>query len=119
MPRYVVLEHDHPELHWDFMLESDGILRTWRLETPPGDECEIRAQQLSDHRLHYLDYEGPVSGDRGKVSRWDAGDYESVEAVPDRLEVEFCGGKLRGRAMLTRIGGGSVADDWSVVFVAG
>ena len=35
MPRFVILEHDYPELHWDLMLETAGALRTWRLLRPP------------------------------------------------------------------------------------
>jgi hypothetical protein len=74
MPRFVILEHDHPHLHWDLMLEVDGALRTWRLPAPPCDGPR-EATALGDHRLAYLDYEGPVSGNRGTVKRWDAGTY--------------------------------------------
>ena len=35
MPRFVILEHDLAELHWDFMLEAGGVLRTWRFAAPP------------------------------------------------------------------------------------
>ncbi len=108
MPRYVILEHDHPVLHWDFMLASGGVLRTWRLETIPVADCDIRAEPLPDHRLHYLDYEGPVSGDRGTVFRWDAGEYVLADETGDRIEVELRGGKLRGRAGVERDGGGWV-----------
>src|SRR5262245_3351063 len=75
MPRYVVLEHDHPELHWDFMLEAGEVLRTWRLAAPPGAEGAIPATAVFDHRPFYLDYEGPVRGGRGFVRRWDAGTF--------------------------------------------
>ena len=37
----------------------------------PAPGVEMIAEALGDHRLDYLDYEGPVSGDRGLVSRWD------------------------------------------------
>jgi hypothetical protein len=80
--RFVVLEHDHPHLHWDFMLEANGVLVTWRLPWPPRTgTCE--AVKLGDHRLAYLDYEGPVSGDRGIVKRWDAGIYRLENANID------------------------------------
>src|SRR5436305_12258768 len=62
MTRYVILAHDHPFLHWDLMLEHDGSLRTWRLATPPVADQDVAAEELADHRLAYLDYEGPVSG---------------------------------------------------------
>ena len=77
MPTFVVLEHDHPELHWDFMLEHGGVLKTWRLPASwPAAGQKLPAVALADHRLQYLDYEGPVSGDRGRVVRRDRGSYE-------------------------------------------
>jgi hypothetical protein len=100
MPRFVILEHDHPELHWDLMLESGTALRTWRLTRPPETPGEaVEALALPDHRLHYLDYEGPVSGGRGAVTRWDAGRFEPEpgEAAVYRL----AGGRVCGRVRLT------------------
>ncbi|MFO0966313.1 MAG: DNA polymerase ligase N-terminal domain-containing protein [Gemmataceae bacterium] len=88
MPRYVILEHDHPHLHWDFMLEDEGILKTWRLSACPTPEpCSIAAEPIGDHRLAYLDYEGPVGGGRGAVRRWDAGDYDLERVDPLRLHL--------------------------------
>ena len=49
------------------MLEQGEKLRTWRLATPPDAAGPIDAEPLADHRVAYLDYEGPVSGGRGEV----------------------------------------------------
>jgi len=58
------------------MLEVGEHLQTWRLPTTPGSApVTMQAERIGDHRLAYLDYEGPVSGDRGTVARWDAGEY--------------------------------------------
>jgi hypothetical protein len=76
MPRYVILVHDHPFLHWDFLLESGDAALTWRLLEQPRPDAAIQAEALPAHRLRYLDYEGPVSGGRGNVTRWDWGEYE-------------------------------------------
>jgi hypothetical protein len=94
MPRFVVLEHDHPFLHWDLMLEAAGALRTWRLADPPTGP--VSAEPLPDHRVEYLDYEGPVSGDRGQVRRWDAGMYEMVEQSSQAPRLIFHGQRLKG-----------------------
>jgi DNA polymerase Ligase (LigD) len=111
MPRFVILEHDHPELHWDFMLEAGGALRTWRLARPPEMAgAIIDAVALADHRLAYLDYEGPVSGGRGSVKRWDAGHYEH-EADALRLD----GMRVRGVVRLTALGG----DRWHLAVLPG
>lgn len=82
MPRFVILEHDHPVLHWDLLLEAGDVLHTWRLVAPPGAE-PIEATALGDHRRMYLDYEGPVSGQRGTVRRHDAGTFsEEIPPTP-------------------------------------
>ncbi len=101
-PRFVVLTHDHPFVHWDLMLEQEDSLRTWRLMQPPDVHGPIDAEALPDHRLAYLDYEGPVSGGRGAVERWDAGTYEIVESIADSLVVRLSGRKLVGLATLER-----------------
>lgn len=100
MPRFVVLTHDHPFLHWDFMLEWGAVLRTWRLHEEPGTSAAISAEALPDHRRKYLDYEGPVSGDRGEVQRWDAGDYVLEGDESGRVTVRLQGARLRGTAVL-------------------
>jgi hypothetical protein len=76
MPRYVILEHDWPILHWDLLLEVGSVLRAWRLLQQPCVGASVVAEANADHRLMYLDYQGEVSGGRGQVRQWDAGTYE-------------------------------------------
>src|SRR2546423_2676596 len=100
MPRFVVLEHDHPTLHWDLMLEVGDVLWTWRLEAPPEQGRTVSATRTFDHRLVYLDYEGPVSGNRGVVKRHDRGEYSWLDQSPGRLAVLLEGERLRGELVL-------------------
>src|SRR5271168_476758 len=104
MSRYVILEHDHPVLHWDFMLESGRLLRTWRLESLPAPGKIIAATALGDHRLAYLDYEGPLSGNRGTVTQWDSGEFKPVKQTDEHVEVRLHGRRLNGTATLERAG---------------
>ncbi len=104
--RFVVLLHDHPVLHWDLMLDRGDALRTWRLEREPQADVEIAAVAIADHRRAYLDYEGPVSGGRGTVVRWDAGTFLEFEESPDRVAARFQGDRIRGTVWLTRMGEG-------------
>jgi hypothetical protein len=103
MPRFVILQHDHPFLHWDLMLETGCALRTWRLALTPCPGAVIDATALGEHRLAYLDYEGPLSGNRGKVARWDAGSYDLISDVGDSVIVELHGQRVSGTATLARI----------------
>ena len=110
MPRFVVLTHDHPFLHWDFMLEEEVTLRTWRLLAEPTTKTDIMAELLPDHRKHYLDYEGPVNNNRGIVTRWDAGTYQSLSSDETCITVRLEGSRLNGIAELNRQ---SDSDQWA------
>jgi hypothetical protein len=117
MPRYVILEHTgtqtyKPGRHWDLMLEAEGRLRTWELLERPSNDESVQAHSLPDHRLEYLDYEGPVSRNRGTVRRWDAGEYQVVSETESELTVQIKGQQLQGRLILCSDGSGL----WQVSF---
>jgi hypothetical protein len=113
MPRFVILEHDHPEMHWDLMLEVGGRLRTWRLAEAPRGQQGVPAQAIADHRAIYLDYEGPVGGGRGTVRRWEAGTYCVEEEAEDAITLLMEGSRKRGKAVLRRLGGDRWQFRWS------
>lgn len=98
--RFALLRHEVPDdfgkpSHWDLLLESDENCWTWVLETLPGrltdtpEPTEVDARRLPDHRKHYLDYEGPVSGARGFVRRELEGSCEWVERTDGRIHVRL------------------------------
>jgi hypothetical protein len=106
MPRFVILEHDHPSLHWDLMLQAGDVLQTWRLAHAPKQGVIIEATALGDHRLAYLDYEGPVSGGRGVVKRWDCGEFtEDAESTVSARRLEFTGTRVGGCVLLEQLDG--------------
>ena len=121
--RFAVLCHndrhghnDQRGVHFDFLLEFEGSLRTWALPQPPDSAAEMVCDALPDHRLAYLDYEGPVSGDRGTVAAWDRGTF-SVETIDDsRLVVQLRGEKLHGRVTLTKLV--DTTDRWRFTLVS-
>lgn len=78
--RWALLRHDFPWLHWDFLLARPNAptATTWRLLRTPCANEPIAALALPDHRLVYLDYEGPVSGGRGSVQRLDGGECQEM-----------------------------------------
>jgi hypothetical protein len=113
MPRFVVLDHDHPLPHFDLMLEVGPVLWTWRLERPPEAGPEQSAERIPDHRPHYLDYEGPVSGNRGRVLRRDEGTFVWLVQEEDRLELRLEGRGGNGTLILRK----RVPPLWSMRFV--
>ena len=107
MPRFVVLEHEWNGVHWDLMLEAGDALRTWAIDVPIVAGVDLPARALADHRRVYLDYEGTVSGGRGTVRRFDAGEYVARVWTDARVVVELAGAQLVGTVELRRAGDGA------------
>lgn len=100
--QFVLLHHVLRDgQHWDLCLEQGSALTTWQLlahslsEISQGRQA-VPAHRLEDHRRAYLDYEGPVSGGRGHVTRADRGTYELLEQRLDRWTVCFSGSLIIG-----------------------
>ena len=107
--RYVALEHRRTgDTHCDLMLEHEGKLITWRLKGLDAlvAKGELRGERLPDHRLAYLDYEGPVSGGRGSVRRLAHGSITEMNCSARRICVTL-DGDLAGRLVAEH-----VQDNW-------
>lgn len=97
--RFVVLLHEVPEksdraTHYDLMLEMGDVLWTWAIEELPKAGLILSALRLNDHRKDYLDYEGEISGNRGRVTRMMSGTFrilrnENPNAIAALLEIDF------------------------------
>jgi len=101
------------------MLQCGEVLRTWALPVEPTAGATMTAAALPDHRLDYLDYEGPLTHDRGTVARVDAGSYEIERESDAELVVRLDGAKLVGRATLVRqpiLPSDGAAQCWTVSF---
>ena len=96
--RFVILAHHAPAgLHWDLMLEWGDTLKTWSLQRQPDQYGQtLQGTPLPDHRMIYLDYEGPISGGRGEVHRWDAGQFTLLDDSSDGLLLKLEGEQLVG-----------------------
>lgn len=110
MPRFAILEHNHPDLHWDLMLELEDTLKTFKLSSPPAYNTTMQIKLQPDHRKLYLDYEGPISGDRGSVTRWDFGTFEWLMQEEHHMKVQLSGNKLTGVAELSL----TTQDQWEL-----
>lgn len=106
--RYVVLEHTHDGIHYVLMCEVGSALRTWRLSSPPSVGQRQTAEASFDHRLLYLEYEGPIGADAGHVVRWDHGCYEGDAAGEDSIQLAVHGVRLDGIIELVR----QTGTDW-------
>lgn len=104
--RYVIQQHTTADgVHWDLMLEQDGVLATFRLEEMPATShgAKIRAEKIFDHPLRFLTYEGPVQQGTGQVHIADWGIYHMEERSEEAVALNFNGKALRGDFTLTHV----------------
>lgn len=104
MTRTVLLRHTLPDgsWHYDWMVErpvrDEHRLVTFRTRerVDRADEIEFDAERISDHRAAYLDFEGELSGGRGRVERVAAGNARDLfDGDEFRVLVDFGDGWRR------------------------
>jgi DNA ligase D-like protein (predicted 3'-phosphoesterase) len=131
-PRFVIQKHDASNLHYDFRLEVDGVLKSWAV--PKGPSTDPREKRLAmpteDHDLDYINFEGTIPEGEygaGTVLVWDIGPYRNLKTDDEDTPVPMAdcvenghitvwleGQKISGGYALTRMG--KNADDrWLLV----
>lgn len=119
MARWVLLRHTLADgtSHLDWMLErpeqdrgrslepchqgTDSLL-SFRLamDVDFRTVAKFEAERLDDHRIEYLDYQGPVSRDRGTVTQMLCGRCEVAPAPSGGLAITLIWGEPVARAEL-------------------
>lgn len=122
-PIFVIQKHDASNLHYDFRLQVDDVLKSWAVPKGPStDPSEKRlALETDDHPLDYADFEGVIPEGQygaGVVIVWDTGTYENTSekkgeelTMEEALEkghitVTLHGKKMKGGYALIRTQGG-------------
>lgn len=81
--RFVLLWHELNHIpdrqsHFDLMIEHTGEFITLELLQWPSETEAIQFRFLPAHRIAYWELEGPISNNRGSVSRLTRGSFETV-----------------------------------------
>src|SRR5882757_10649002 len=124
---FVVQKHSARQLHYDFRLECDGVLKSWAVPRGPSlNPADKRlAVMTEDHPYDYASFEGvipPKQYGAGEVIVWDCGPYTPDEdrkghwyhdraqaerlvregIAAGKLSVTLRGAKLKGSFALVR-----------------
>lgn len=110
---YLIQKHEARNLHFDFRLEHEGVLKSWAIPRGPSmDPGDKRlAVRTEDHPLEYGSFEGSIPKGQyggGTVMLWDEGTWEPL-ADPDegfregKLKFIVHGKRLHGAFALVRL----------------
>jgi bifunctional non-homologous end joining protein LigD len=126
--RFVVQKHCASQLHYDFRLEMDGVLKSWAVPKGPSLNSSDKrlAMQVEDHPVSYFHFEGKIPEGNygaGTVMVWDTGTWEPLgdeHAMMDKGDLKFRlhGEKLNGEFVLAKMRSrrpGSKGTEWLLI----
>ncbi|HZW76772.1 MAG TPA: DNA polymerase ligase N-terminal domain-containing protein [Flavobacteriaceae bacterium] len=132
-PSFVIQKHDATNLHYDFRLEIDGVLKSWAVPKGPSIDPSVKRMAIptEDHPLEYGNFEGTIPEGEyggGTVMIWDTGTFKNLKKTKDDKEISLTesykmgtlefwlqGKKLQGGYALIKMKKGPMKDNWLLI----
>ena len=131
---FVIQRHDARNLHYDFRLEMEGVLKSWAVPKGPSlNPSDKRlAIMVEDHPYNYHSFEGTIPKGNygaGEVTIWDKGVYEHLNKVEGKdnetilleglkkgsLKIIMYGNKLKGEFALVKMKTSKEENAWLLI----
>lgn len=108
--RFVVQKHQARNLHYDFRLEHEGVLKSWAVPKGAPEQAGVKrlAIAVEDHPVDYINFSGVIPEGEygaGTVEIWDKGKWQALDGSLERGSMKFnlAGKKLKGEYVLVKL----------------
>ncbi|MEO8399019.1 MAG: DNA polymerase ligase N-terminal domain-containing protein [Ignavibacteriaceae bacterium] len=120
--QFCVQKHAATNLHYDFRLELEGVLKSWAVPKGPSLNPKDKrlAMMVEDHPYDYRKFEGIIPKNEyggGEVILWDEGNYSAINEIEKKkaekilleglkkgdLKFVLNGRKLKGEFVLIKM----------------
>jgi bifunctional non-homologous end joining protein LigD len=117
-PIFVIQKHHASQLHYDFRLEMEGVLKSWAVPRGPSYDPSVKrlAMMTEDHPYDYASFEGVIPEGNygaGNVIIWDQGTWEFIEPGDDPVKA------LQQGKLTFRLYGKKMFGEWALVKIKG
>ena len=131
---FVIQRHEARNLHYDFRLEMEGVLKSWAVPKGPSlNPSDKRlAIMVEDHPYDYHSFEGSIPKGNygaGEVTIWEKGVYEPLNKVEGKdnetilleglkkgsLKIIMYGTKLNGEFALIKMKTAKEENAWLLI----
>lgn len=121
---FVVQRHKASQLHYDFRLELDGVLKSWAVPKGPSMNPKDKrlAMMVEDHPYDYKNFEGIIpEGNYGAgiVEIWDEGTYTDLTDAQPKEAEKILDTQLKAGSLKFKLSGKKLKGEFALVKLKG